>query len=55
MERNEKLCVIAYSFFVLCVSFYGQKYFFSYRKIKLSDIFFVPNYYSKIFKFDLDK
>ena len=42
-------------FFILCGEFYGQKYFFSGYKIKLSDIFWVPNYYSKIFKFDLDK
>ena len=42
-------------FFVLCVSFYVKNDFSSDRKIKLSDIFFVPNYYSKIFKFDLDK
>ena len=55
MKQDKKLCALACSFFILCGEFYGQKYFFSDRKIKLLDIFLVPNYYSKIFKFDLDK
>ena len=55
MRQDKKLCATVHSFFVLYDEFHGQKYFFSRRKIKLVRYFFAPNYYSKIFKFDLDK